>query len=190
MLRPSFEVGIIMVKILLLNYKEVWMNLLKLFSKEEIDELLRDANPKLEFGDTVMGVINSFNNKKITLGRRYFEGMSLEYFKDYGIFGPNQIFSNEVPFVTLNLDGKASKLKSDGLFHKVDAVLAVSVGIYKFLREDLIVDNKLTRISDGVWEGKIKVNRDVYKLLALNGDTIPGHQFTFFFVDKNRQIVY
>lgn len=159
------------------------------FTKDSVDKILEEAEPRLEFGDTVMGIVTR-EKVKIAIGRRYFEGMELKYFKYQGILGPALVVPNQTLFAAINLERNAAKLKEDGLFHQVDAVMAVSVGVFKFLVDGLIVDNKLVKISEGVWEGKLNVNGVIYRLLALNGDTIPGHQFNFFFVDKNRQIVY
>ena len=155
-------------------------------SLEEADKLLAKAEPRLEFVNTVMGIIN-LDSKTVAFGRRYFKGMQADYFQKVGLLGPDSLVIPEgEKFATPHLASILEKTTRYGLMNKFEAVVTDSYATFRIFTEGLIRDNYLSPMVDGVFEGKVLITGKYYKLLVVDGNGVFGHGFNTIFVDANR----
>ncbi len=165
---------------------EVGMSWKITISLEEADKLLAKAEPRLEFVNTVMGIIN-LDGKSVAFGRRYFKGMHPDYFQKVGLLGPDSIdIPEDEKFATPHLASVLEKTTRYGLMNKFEAVVTDSYATYTVFKEGLILNNHLGPMVDGVFEGKILINGNYYKLWVVDGNGVFGHGFNTIFVDANR----
>lgn len=156
-------------------------------SKEEADKLLAGANPRLEFGGTVMGIVK-LRGENVAFGRRYFKGMEPYYFRSMGLLGPKSIdIPDREKYAKHHLEELVERLEKSGLMDRFDAFMADSYVTFEFFRCSLIVDNNLGSIDEGFAKGKILLNEKQYKLLAMDGSGVPGCSFGYIAVDVNRR---
>lgn len=155
-------------------------------SVEDADKMLVEANPRLEFGSTVMGII-TLGGERVAFGRRYFKGMEPRYFQNVGLLGPDSIdISNEELFATHHLTDVLNKTIRYDLMGRFDAVVTDSYGTFMVFKEGLIKDSYLSPMVDGVFQSRILISEKFYKLLVVDGNGVFGHGFNTIFVDANR----
>lgn len=152
----------------------------------DADKMLVEADPKLVFGSTVMGII-TLGGERVAFGRRYFKGMEPRYFQNVGLLGPDSIdISNEELFATHHLAEVLRKTTEYGLMAKFDAVVTDSYATYTAFKEGLIENNYLGPMVDGVCEGRILISGKYYKLLVVDGNGVFSSRHNAIFVDVNR----
>lgn len=155
-------------------------------SIEAADKMLVEADPRLEFGPTIMGII-TLGGERVAFGRRYFKGMDPGYFQRFGLLGPDVIdIPEEELFATHHLAEVLRKTTEYGLMAKFDAVVTDSYATYTAFKEGLIENNYLGPMVDGVCEGRILISGKYYKLLVVDGNGVFSTRQNAIFVDVNR----
>lgn len=155
-------------------------------SKDYVDGLLNDALCKIEFGDTVMGVIDDPEKGLVFIGRRDIEVDDSRFYYVLGVLGP--LTASEA--LERKLGGHLVERSLDniviaGKLGKVAAIVADSYVTFSLFYQGLIIGNCLGPVIDGFADGIVLLKDDAYRLLAYAGNGVLGIPNNAAFVDTN-----
>ena len=155
-------------------------------TKEYVDGLLKEATTRIEFGGTLMGMVDDPEKGRMAIGRRDIFANDPKSFVVLGLLGPEVVSVASRKKMDGHMAEESLKnIEKDGLLDRVAAIVADSFVTFAFFSEGLIVGNSLGPVVDGYAEGKVLFNEKEYKLLAVDGNGVFGTMYNATAVDSN-----